>query len=233
MRKFSVTLMLFFSLFAIGCNSSLDNEKEILYEENEVWVSEKVETSDDTEEVKDAEITDWEEYYRTILENYTSEIVYQVITGDFKGDGMTQAFIITTPQPLEVDDTSEVYKLFATTSLWYLDGETCQNVYLDSDKYSVICEYGYIQEKMIIAIGTLTAWDPERNYDSTIWYVSEGEPVSVGTMARVESIEDGYLITSYLIYGEDEDGEYRALIYNDRYSFDNGTINLVDSHIAN
>lgn len=238
-RKLCVFLMIVYTLSMLGCDAAdtvKENEAESI---NTEWNIENentenlgvTESPDDEQEPSVEETVDWAEYYQNVLANYTSETVNQVIVGDFKGDGMTQAFIITTPQPVDIDDTDFIESYFCVTSLWYLDGEMCQNMYLDSDKYSVICESGYIQDKMIIAIGTLTAWAPEQNYDSTIWYVSEDTPMSAGQMACVVGIEDGYLLTFFKTYGEDEEGEYRALFMYTRYSFDGGTISYVDSYV--
>lgn len=238
-RKFCAFFALICTLSMLGCEAadtvkeneakSLETEWNIENEENEnLGVTE---TLGDEQETSVEETVDWAEYYQNVLANYTSEMVNQVIVGDFKGDGMTQAFIITTPQPVDIDDADFIDSYFCVSSLWYLDGETCQNMYLDSDKYSVICESGYIKDKMIIAIGTLTAWAPEQNYDSTIWYVSEDTPVSAGQMAQVLKIEDDYLFTFFKTYGEDEEGEYSALFMYTRYSFDDGIISYVDSYI--
>ena len=177
------------------------------------------------------EIVDWSEYYQSILASNTSEAVNQIITGDFEGNGNTQAFIITTPQPLDLNESSLIDDFFCVSSLWYLNGEVCQNVYLDENRYYVICESGYIQGKMVIAIGTLTAWAPEQNYDSTVWYVSDGVPKNAGEMVCVYAIEDGYLLTCEKSYGEDEEGIYRALFEYAKFSFDNGTISFVESYI--
>ncbi|MCI5873800.1 MAG: hypothetical protein MR012_09035 [Roseburia sp.] len=234
-RKIYAILIIVCVLFIAGCGATdtiKEKGTEILGDEEyiETEDTETIVIFEEMQESEKEEDIDWVEYYQDILANYTSEYVNQIIIGDFKGDGMTQAFIITTPQPIDIDaDYIETY--FCASSLWYLDGGMCQNVYLDSDKYSVICESGYVQNKMIIAIGTLTAWVPEQNYDSTIWYVSEGSPACAGQMARVVGIEDGYLCTFFKTYGEDEEGEYRAQFEYTRYSFDNGTISYVDSYV--
>ncbi len=179
---------------------------------------------------------DWEGYYRDIIERNTDELIAAIAIEDYEGNGKRQAYVITTPEKLNIDGNVWIEdEFYMPTSLWYVKEDNCINVYRDEYGYSLVLVSGVLSDKKAVAaVGTETAWAVDRNYSGTIWGIEDGKPFNYGTTDETAAVYiiDGYIYAGGIVMqGEGSESYMSPVSY--KYGISDRRLELIEKTTKN
>ena len=189
-----------------------ETEKEAEKEAMEEATNETEDTSVEASETEEPEeeIDYNEEYYREMMKDISSEPIVAILVDDFDGDGVNGAFVETIPEGSNDDWTMDL----VTSSLYYLEKEDYTEIFKNETNYST----WFDQIKMdsgenILAVPTLSAWGPDRNYDHTLYIVKDHKPVCLGKTDGMASYNNGELTGCNATSSYDPETDTGGMVY--------------------
>lgn len=144
-----------------------------------------------------------EEYYWAAFTEHlpSGQKIAKVMTGDFRGDGGVQAFIITTDENPDPDKYWDMDYGFMASGLYYMDGNKLTIVEERNQEGSVNVEVGRVDSydaDILIVQCLMGAYAADRNCDGLVYVIKDDQPILAGRVDGYPSFTDGHITGSHL-----------------------------------
>lgn len=144
-----------------------------------------------------------EEYYGEAFSSHISagQKVAKILTGDFRGDGGTQAFIITVDEDPDPDMYWDIDYGFMAIGIYYMDGDKLVVVNERNEEGSVNAGTGRVDlydADVLIVQCLMDGYAADRNCDGLVYIVKNGEPVLAGRVDGYPTFVDGYIVGTHM-----------------------------------
>ncbi|MCR5596118.1 MAG: hypothetical protein K6G12_09735 [Lachnospiraceae bacterium] len=144
-----------------------------------------------------------EDYYDDAFSSHipAGQKVAKILTGDFRGYGETQAFIITVDENLDPDKYWDIDYGFMGIGIYYMDGDKLVVVDERNEEGSVNAETGRVDSydaDVLIIQCLMDGYAADRNCDGLVYIVKDGEPVLAGRVDGYPAFADGYIVGTHM-----------------------------------